>query len=86
MRIAPKEMSNCTDRQLELLLRHKLRKYPQLLGPRKYIANRDKVNANFDLIEKRPTAPKWVSSTNESRLKVEDEVAKATLPGPNTYE
>ena len=86
VRIAPKELSNWTDRQLELLVRHKLKKYPQLLGPRKYLAPRDKASAQFELVEKRSTAPKWMSATNESRLKAEEEIAKLTTPGPSTYE
>ena len=70
---------------MERLIRHKLRKYPQLLGRLIYVE--DKSNPKYDLVEKRIGANyKYVPATSESLKKAANESAEAKLPGPGAYE
>lgn len=54
MRIAPSEYSHFSQRQMELLIRHILRKHPHLLRHRKHLD----LNPNFKFIEEKVTGPK----------------------------
>ena len=59
------------DRQLERLIRHRLKKYPELLKHRKMV----ELNPNFKFIQERVTGPKIVNQ-NHGEIWVESEVGK----------
>ena len=70
IRIAPKEFSNFTEKQMELLIRHQLKKYPQLLKNRKYLD----INPNYKHVEEKVLGPKIVAKKNISKKAVEKEL------------
>jgi hypothetical protein len=59
--------SSFTDRQLELLIRHQLKKYPHLLKQKR----ENKLNPNFKLVHESAPTKKIIKNQNESRLKAE---------------
>jgi len=70
IRIAPKEFTNFTDKQLERLIRHQLRKNPHLLKHRKYIETK----ASYKLIEKKVTGPRIINKKTTGKTTIEKEV------------
>jgi hypothetical protein len=75
------EFTGLNDRQLERLIRHRLKKYPELLKHRKMV----ELNPNFKFIQERITGPKIVNQNHYS-LKHEDNlIDEMKAPGPGHY-
>ena len=81
IRIAPKEFTNFTDKQLERLIRHQLSKNPHLLKHRKYIETK----ASYKLIEKKVTGPRIINKKTTGKTTIQKEIIAQRAPGPHTY-
>lgn len=73
--------------QLERLLWHQILRNPHLFIDKKFIKNKGPgmENVKFDAIEKNPRAPKIVSKINQSKLRLEKELAERNKPNVFTY-
>ena len=82
MSIAPKEFTGFSDRHLEVLIRHILKKYPTLLKNRQY----QELNPKFTVLDKEIRVPKFNVEKTLSLKKAEKEHQLKNAPGPTTYE
>ena len=82
MRIAPTEYSHFSERQMERLIRHLLRKHPHLLRHGKHLD----INPNYKLVEEKVTGPKIVPKQTISRTAAQNHIDAAFAPGPTTYQ
>ena len=96
--IAPREYASFSDRALERLIRHLLRKNPALLKQRKYVGDFDveplvqyhdsllhkpkAATAKYTQVEPTVQGPKFTVAQNYSVNKAEDELEKLKAPGP----
>ena len=81
-KIAPVEFSTFSDKQLEMLIRHQLKKYPTLLKHRKYVVTNPE---SFKVTKKRATGPRMTNAKNFSKNAEQNEYERVTAPGPTTY-